>query len=680
MGQEKLRNSVGTLRGVGDKRLQAFKELGIETIFDLLTHFPFRYEDLTVKDIHHIADRQKVVLSGRIINEPSVHYYGHKKSRLIFHMEINQIVVGIVFFNQPYYARQLHTGQDVQVLGVWDQARTQLNAQRIIKKGQLEDDYEPIYPASKWLNARTIRQFIKQAYDRYGDQLPELLPVGLAKKYGLFSFPKAIQQIHFPDDDMQMKKAHYSLVFTELFLYEFKLLYLNQNQRSYGQVIRFDNEQLKNFFDSLPFELTGDQKKAVNIICTDFLKDIQMYRLLQGDVGSGKTVVAAGGIFATQTAGLQSALMAPTEILARQHYLTLESIFNDLDINVALLTSSTSKTARQQLLEALSSGEIDCLVGTHALIQSDVIFKDLAFVIIDEQHRFGVNQRRQLREKGSGVNVLFMTATPIPRTLAITAYGQMDVTVVKEMPPGRKPVKTYWIKPNQMSELKGVLLSHLSKGEQVYVVSPLIEDSEHLEADSVAELAGSYRRLLGEQGSVGLLHGRLHQAEKEAVMSAFSRGEIDVLVSTTVIEVGVDVPNASLMIIHGADRFGLAQLHQLRGRIGRGSVEASCYLIASPKTEEGKKRMKWMTQTTDGFVLSEVDLQMRGSGNFFGSQQSGLPDFKIADIIRDQDILEVARQEAQLFLNDTGLGDNESRTFLKRWEQYALGNDNGILD
>lgn len=680
MADRSLWDSVDKLKGVGSKRLEALHEIGIYTIFDLLTHYPFRYEDLTVKDVHLIADKQKVVLSGRVINEPSVHYFGHKRSRLIFHMEINQIVVSVVFFNQPYYAKQIKAGQDVQVLGVWDQKRAQLTGQRIIKKEQVGDDYEPIYPASKAIKATTLRQLIEQAYGMYHDLLEDVLPQTLQQKYHLFNFPEAIKAIHFPTDDQQMERAYYSLIFMELFIYQLKLISLNQAKKTDGQIIRFDNDRLKAFFSSLPFELTGDQKKAVNILCKDFLQKIQMYRLLQGDVGSGKTVVAAGGIFATYTAGIQSALMAPTEILAKQHYESLLRLYQPFDIQIALLTSSTTTKERTQILERLKTGDLDCLIGTHALLQEDVVFRNLAFVVIDEQHRFGVNQRRTLREKGQSPNVLFMTATPIPRTLAITAYGQMDVTMIKEMPPGRKPVKTYWIQPRQTADLKTVIFNHLNKKQQVYIISPLIEESEHFEADSAEDLRISYQKFLGPEVKIGLLHGRLSQEEKDQVMKDFEQGHVDVLVSTTVIEVGVDVPNATLMIIHGADHFGLAQLHQLRGRIGRGSSQSECYLVASPKTEDGKKRMTLMTQTTDGFVLSQADLEMRGPGDFFGSQQSGIPELKIADIIRDQEILEIARREAKLFLNTVDLRDNDDYQTLYHLVYDQMDQDSRILD
>lgn len=679
MSSESLFDSVSVLKGVGPKRAEALEELGIITIFDLLTHFPFRYEDLTVKDIHLIADKQKVVLAGRVINEPSVHYFGHRRSRLLFHMEVNQTVVSVVFFNQPYYAKQIHNGDEIQVLGVWDQARGQLNGQRLLKN-KIDDDYEPIYPASKSIKGSTIRQLIARAYDLYHSFIGEILSEDLTQKYHLLSFSEAVKQIHFPSSDELLEKAYYTLIFTELFIYQLKLVQLNQAHKEEGLVIPFNNQKLKEFFAHLPYELTGDQKKAVNDLCKDFLQPLQMYRLLQGDVGSGKTVIAAGGIFAAYSAGFQSALMAPTEILAQQHYQSLKNLYDSFDIHVALLTGSTSKKDRDLILTQLASGEIDCLIGTHALIQEEVVFDRLSFIVIDEQHRFGVNQRRLLREKGVCPDILFMTATPIPRTLAISAYGQMDVTVVKEMPPGRQPIQTYWIRGEQSNDLKSVIYAHLRQNHQVYIVSPLIEESEHFEVDNAADLAQNYQNLLGPRVRIGLLHGRLNTLEKDQVMSAFERGETEVLVSTTVIEVGVDVPNATLMIIHGADRFGLAQLHQLRGRIGRGTAKSECYLVANPKTEDGKKRMRLMTETTDGFKLSEADLEMRGPGEFFGSQQSGIPEFKIADLIRDQEIMPVARHEAISFLNSDEFRHNKNNSFLIDLFNHSEDLGQGILD
>ena len=402
---------------------------------------------------------------------------------------------------------------------------------------------------------------------------------------------------------------------------------------------------MKDFIETLPFELTDAQKKSVNEIFRDLKAPIRMHRLLQGDVGSGKTVVAAICMYALKTAGYQSALMVPTEILAEQHANSLTELFGEY-MNVALLTGSVKGKKRKVLLEQLENGTIDCLIGTHALIQDDVTFQNVGLVITDEQHRFGVNQRQLLREKGAMTNVLFMTATPIPRTLAISVFGEMDVSSIKQLPKGRKPIITNWAKHEQYEQVLSQMTSELKKGRQAYVICPLIESSEHLEdVQNVVELYESLKLHYGEK-KVGLLHGKMPAEEKDEVMTRFSQHEIDILVSTTVVEVGVNVPNATFMMIYDADRFGLSTLHQLRGRVGRSEHQSYCVLIASPKSETGIERMTIMTQTTDGFELSERDLEMRGPGDFFGVKQSGLPDFMVANIVEDYRMLEVARDEA----------------------------------
>lgn len=441
-----------------------------------------------------------------------------------------------------------------------------------------------------------------------------------------------------------------------------------------GQKIDYDVKQLITFFDSLPYELTAAQKRVVNEVCKDLKTEGQMFRLIQGDVGSGKTVVAASAILAAKSAEKQSALMAPTEILATQHKQSLDEMFDKTEINIALLTGSTKRKERNEILEQLSKGEIDCLIGTHALIQEDVLFESLGLVITDEQHRFGVNQRKVLREKGQNPDVLFMTATPIPRTLSITTYGEMDVSIIDEMPLGRKPIKTYWIRPKHFDRMTNFLNNELAKGHQVYVISPLIEESEMMDVENATALYHMYQEILGKKRTVGLLHGKMPAAEKEAIMEKFQRNEIQVLVSTTVIEVGVNVSNATLMIIHDADRFGLAQLHQLRGRVGRGEQESYCILIADPKGEKGAERMQIVSETTDGFVLSQRDLEMRGSGDIFGKKQSGLPEFKVGDIVEDFDILEKARKAAQQLIQTRAFYTDEAYTALR--DDLGITEDN----
>jgi ATP-dependent DNA helicase RecG len=682
---EKLfETSVAELSGVGDKRKQALESLGIKRIWDLLTYFPFRYEDLTVKDIEAIEDRQKVVLQGTVIAQAHVQYFGHRKSRLSFRMNVDHVIVPVTFFNQPYLEKQVNAGDLIKVFGTWDAQRLQLNGIKIIGNQAANDNekFEPIYHSSKDISHSIIKKLVVQAWEQYNHHIREIIPEAIAQKYQLLPLKQAMYNMHFPDSPEVMNVARGTIAFTELFLFQLRVQYrrlLNKNTDA-GQVIDYDVDVLKEFFAGLPFELTNAQKKAVNAISVDMKRPIQMYRLLQGDVGSGKTIVAAGAVMAAHSANIQSAFMAPTEILAEQHFNSLEEVFTASDLNVALLTGSTKAAERRLILENLAEGEIDLLVGTHALIQDDVIFEHLGLIIIDEQHRFGVGQRRKLREKGKHPDVLFMTATPIPRTLSMTAYGEMDVTAIDEMPPGRSPVKTYWIRKKQFPQLKNQISSELNKGSQAYVVSPLIEESDVMDLENATKLADVYRKDFSPQYRVELLHGRMTALEKDEVMSAFKKHAIDILVSTTVIEVGVDVANATLMVIHDADRFGLAQLHQLRGRVGRGSKQAYCILIADPKSENGVKRMQIMTQTTDGFEISQKDLEMRGPGEYFGKKQSGLPEFKVADIIEDAEIVESARYEAANVLLDENIHNDESYSYIRQIIGIENGKINDILD
>lgn len=672
-------DSVSILKGVGPKRKEALSDLGIETIFDLLTFFPFRYEDLTVRDITEIEDKEKVVLQGTAVSSPVVNYYGRKKNRLQFRINVDHVIIPVTFFNQPYLNQYVHMNEEITVFGVWDLKRQSLTGIKILKTDATTNQ-EAVYRSNKDIKQQTIFKIIKQAWEGYANFIPEILPRQLVDKYQLISFKEAIRQIHFPQKNKNTEMARNTLVFTEFFVYQLKLQFIrrrNKKEQQTGQLNAYDIDQLKIFLKDLPFELTNAQKRVVNEICKDLLQPRQMFRLLQGDVGSGKTVVAASAIYAVFTSGRQSAIMAPTEILADQHMASLEELFKDFDLSVALLTSSTPKKERDQILENLKDGTLDCIIGTHALIQDDVYFKDLGLVIIDEQHRFGVNQRRMLREKADHPDVLFMTATPIPRTLSITTYGEMDVSVINEMPAGRSPVNTTWIKPKQSAQLKEFILKELTGQSQVYVVSSLIEESEHLDIQNATELFYIYQNMFPNY-NVGLLHGKMKPAEKEEIMSEFNNNNIHILVSTTVIEVGVNVRNATVMIIHDADRFGLAQLHQLRGRVGRGSKQAYCILIAEPKSETGQMRMQIMTEVSDGFVLSEKDLQMRGPGDVLGKLQSGMPQFKIGNIVEDALILEKARQESILYLSEHNLKDMHEELLKYLKDNHAQLDD--ILD
>ena len=671
---DELNQLVTSLKGVGAKRGQVLNSLGIRTIYDLLTYYPFRYDDIQEKSLDEISDQEKVVLKGVVLAEPVVNFYGFKKSRLIFRMMTEQAVINVTFFNQHFLKSKINASEEIAVYGKWDGRRKALTGMKILATQEEEIDFSPIYHVTKSIRQKTLVDLIKVTWDEYGELMPENLPDWLIEKYRLMPKNRAAYAMHFPDSIEENRLARRRLAFEEFFLFQLKMLQLKQQETSkdLGKSILYDVKALKGFIQTLPFELTGAQKRVVNEICADLRSPEHMHRLLQGDVGSGKTIVAAIALFAVVSEGMQGALMVPTEILAEQHLESLQGVFEGTSVKIALLTSSTKTAERRQLLADLASGELDVLVGTHSLIQDEVIFKDLSLVIIDEQHRFGVNQRKMLREKGNQADVLFMTATPIPRTLAITAYGEMDVSVIDELPAGRIPIETRWILPKQVDSVLTWLNKQLKQGQQAYVICPLIEESELLDVKNATEIYEHLKQFYEPHFSVGLLHGKMKPQEKEAIMTQFKDNEMQILVSTTVIEVGVNVPNATTMMIMDADRFGLAQLHQLRGRVGRGSLASYCILVASPKSDQGKERMKIMTETTDGFVLSQKDLEMRGPGDFFGSKQSGLPEFKVGDIVADEAILETARVEAaQLIASSEWAAQPENEKLVKALNERA---------
>lgn len=635
------------IKGLGPKRLTLLNEMNIHTVQDLILYLPTRYEDNSIVDLTQAEDESTVTVQGQVYSTPTVAFLGRNRSKLTVHMMINDIAVKVVFFNQHYLKNKVQLHDTVVVKGRWSRRKQEINGQKMFTDiTQLADaQFTPIYRVKEGIKQKNLRDMIQATLKDV--TIHEWLPETLRQKYKLESLHDTLHALHEAPSQEMILRARRTFAFTEFFMFELRMQWLNRLEKSSDQAVavQYDIELVKAFINDLPFELTEGQKQSINEIFRDLKAPIRMHRLLQGDVGSGKTVVAAICMYALKTAGYQSALMVPTEILAEQHAESLTSLFGDR-MNVALLTGSVKGKKRQLLLEQLANGEIDCLIGTHALIQDDVVFHDVGLVITDEQHRFGVEQRQKLREKGALSNVLFMTATPIPRTLAISVFWEMDVSSIKSMPKGRKPIITHWVKHEGYDRVLGQMEQELAKGRQAYVISPLIESSEHLE--DVQNVIALYENLKMQLPNrrIGILHGKMRPDEKDDVMQRFSAHELDVLVSTTVVEVGVNVPNATFMMIYDADRFGLSTLHQLRGRVGRSDHQSYCVLIASPKTETGIERMTIMTQTTDGFELSERDLEMRGPGDFFGVKQSGLPDFLVANLVEDYRMLEVARDEA----------------------------------
>lgn len=670
---------VKQVSGVSALKQEELHAFGIFTVNDLIEYYPFRYEDYRLRSLTEVKDGDKVTVQAKIMGIPVLQRYG-RKSRLTCKMVAEDWMFTATWFNRHFLKDQLTSGREIILTGKWDMRRSQLTVSdsEFPDRGTLRSgSLQPVYSVGGKITQAWIRKTIGQALQQYGEMIPEILPQELQRKYDLMPRKFAVQRIHQPQDNEEGQQARRRMVYEELFLFQLKLqAYRAMNhERMDGVAHAVDNGTVREFVRSLPFELTDAQKKVELEILRDMRSPYCMNRLLQGDVGSGKTVIAAIALFAVVKSGNQGAFMVPTEILAEQHLRSLTKLFEPFGITVGLLTGSLTGRKRKDLLASLQMGLIDIVVGTHALIQEDVFFRSLSLVVTDEQHRFGVNQRSILRRKGFNPDVLTMTATPIPRTLAITAFGDMDVSTLSERPKGRKPISTYWVKHEMMDRVLGFISREVSQGRQAYVICPLIEESDKLDVQNAIDLYVSMQQAFPDF-RVGLLHGRMTAAEKDEVMRAFYENEVQLLVSTTVVEVGVDVPNATLMIVMDADRFGLSQLHQLRGRVGRGEHASYCVLIADPKSEVGQERMKVMTDTDDGFEVARRDLELRGPGDFFGTKQSGVPDFRIADMVSDYAVLEAARDDAARMVADASFWTSPEygalRDYLRR-EQVFQG-------
>lgn len=672
-----LSDSVTHVKGVGEKMAEDLARMGIHSVEDLINHFPYRYDVFEIRPLRELVHDDKVTIEGRVIYDPSLTFYGKSKSRLTFMLEVEQVAVKAVMFNRAFAKKHIQKGDIVTLTGKWDAHRLQITVITYKKgKAKQQDQMQAVYPVKGELTTRKLKKVIQQALASYASSIDEILPPFYLTAYKLPDRKAAYQMIHMPKNRIALKHARRRFIYEEFLIFQLKMQLLRKWKREAieGNAQHFDKKKVKEFIASFPFTLTNAQNKVLKQIMNDLKSPYRMNRLLQGDVGSGKTAVAAICLYASVTAGRQGALMVPTEILAEQHYHSLKELFGDR-ARVTLLTGSIKGKKRKERTTQIRNHEIDIVVGTHALIQEDVTFNNLGFVIVDEQHRFGVEQRRVLREKGLHPDVLFMTATPIPRTLAITAFGDMDVSIIDELPSGRKEVETYWVKETLLDRVLQFIEKHIRQGEQAYVICPLIEESDKLDIQNAVDVYHQLEAYFPESIHIGLMHGRLPAEEKDIVMKKFANNELQLLVSTTVIEVGVNVPNATIMVIYDAERFGLSQLHQLRGRVGRGDKQSYCILIADPKGEVGKERMRIMSETTDGFVLSEQDLQLRGPGDFFGKKQSGLPEFKVADMVHDYRALETARKDAQEIIDNRLLKTPEFQPLLKHVENSIQANE-----
>ena len=668
--------SVSSVKGIGKQSLQCLSDLNIHTVYDLLEFFPARYEDQNVRSFDEIKDQETVTVVGEVVSPPIVSFYGRKKSRCTFQMKMDLCIVKVILFNQNYVKNTIALGESVRIYGKWESRKLAITGKFIGKEtGESKNVFQPVYALKALVTQSNMRKWIKNAIEQYREHVMDWMPASIRTAYKLPSKMKTYESLHFPPDAVSLKHGRRRMVYEELLLFQVKMQLLRKRIResSEGVSIPFPKQQLSDFIQNkVPFPLTDAQKKALDEVLKDMASPYTLYRLLQGDVGSGKTIVAILCAYAAVLGGFQVAVMVPTEILAQQHFESFQNILSDEKISIACLTSSTKTKARRTILEEAESGNLQILIGTHALLQESVRFQKLGLIVMDEQHRFGVEQRKALREKSAGKmpNILHMTATPIPRTLAITAFGEMDVSIIDQMPAGRKPVQTRWVKQEIENQVWEFLRKEVEKGYQAYIICPLIEESENLDLENALALYERLRLYVNHSFEVALLHGKMKAQEKDEIMERFKQGKTKILVSTTVIEVGVNVPNASVMVIYDAERFGLAQLHQLRGRVGRGGKQSYCILIGNPKTELGKERLKIMTETNDGFQVAEHDLKLRGPGDFFGSKQSGLPDFKVADIVHDYRALEVARRDAVRFVEDRLLWENPEYenlfTFMKR--------------
>ena len=678
---------VAELPGVGPRIERALNDLGIATLADMVSHYPSRHEDLSnVKRISELRVGERATIFGTVVSTRPV----GKPVRGRAPGFSAQLYDGTGYIPVTVWGRSWLLGQllpEVRVVASGE-VQSRYGIQLVAKSIEVVDDpggdegphagrFVPVYPVNKGIQARRMRTLIHRALDAAGHIL-DPLPAEVIVRHGLPTLHDAIHEVHFPTELARLEMAMRRLIFHELFLIQAGLAARKARlQRTeVGGRHRGDGSLLNPFLKSLTFGLTGAQERVIDEVLGDMRLEKPMRRLLQGDVGSGKTVVAVAALLTAVEAGGQGAIMAPTEVLAEQHYLSISAALADLPVNVVLLTGSHGAAERRTVLEQIAEGEANVVIGTHALIQRGVDFEDLSLVVVDEQHRFGVGQRTVFREKGTTPDTLVMTATPIPRTLSLTLYGDLEVSLIDELPPGRKPVETRIFDPAERLAAYEEVRSEIEEGRQAYVICPLVEESEALEDVRAAEeLREELANEIFPDLRVGLLHGRMKSQDKREVMALFRAGEIEILVATVVVEVGVDVPNASAIVIEGAERFGLSQLHQLRGRVCRGLHPPKCYLVGDPKTDDSERRLKALEKYQDGFKLSEIDLAIRGEGTLFGSRQSGMPDLKVAKLLRDVDVLVEARREAfALVAGDPTLKRPDHRP-LRREIRELLGAD-----
>ena len=647
---------IENIKGIGSKTVANLKKLNINTIEDLITYYPFRYDVIKRSDINNINDNDNIIIDGICENIPSVFYINRKLDKMNFRINTNSFIFNVVIYNRGFLKSKLKPGTEITVMGKYDKKHNLITAYNL-ELSLLNDTprIEAVYHSTYGLTSKQIEKYISKIKDY---EVTNYIPDYLMKKYDFIDKKSAIKEIHNPTSLENLKIARIVLKYEELFLFMLKMNYLKMHKNVKGLQRNVDKKLVDEFINDLPFTLTTDQMQCVNDIYNDLVSEKRMNRLVQGDVGSGKTIVSFIAIYINYLSGYQSALMAPTEILAEQHFININKIFEKHNIKVELLTGKTKN--KKKIYEDLENNKIDCIIGTHALFTDNVKYNNLGLVITDEQHRFGVNQRSSLKNKGITPDILYMSATPIPRTYALTLYGDMDVSNIKTMPNGRKEVITLLRKNSEMKDVLTRMYEELKQNHQIYVIAPLIEESDKINLENVNNLEEKMNQAFSKVCKTGVLHGKMSSTEKDEIMNKFKNNEISILISTTVIEVGVDVKNATMIVIFDSYRFGLSALHQLRGRVGRSSLQSYCILIS----DREKERLNILTTTSDGFKVSEEDFLLRGSGDLFGIKQSGDMSFKIASLRDDYEILLKAREDSEEYLLDEQCQDELKEFFV----------------
>lgn len=683
-----FKTSAQFIKGVGPARFKILNHLGIYTVEDLLYYFPRRYEDRrNFIAIAKLKIGNYATIKGEIITS---NLRRAKSGISIFQITVADAsgVLIAIWFNQPFMKRYFKVGQKIILYGKVERYHhLQMNSPEFEFVSEKDSPLHmgrivPIYPLTSKLNQRYLRTIINRAIQDFCSFIPDMLPYSLRTKLNLLPLTLAIRYIHFPQDFNLQAQALRRLIFDEFFLLQMVLALKRsyRNKTESGVAHKTEGALIESFKKLLPFKLTPAQDKVIKEIENDMKAPRAMNRLLQGEVGSGKTIVAAYAMVLSVQSGFQTALMVPTEILAEQHYLLLSKLLMPLDINVGMLISSMSQKVRLNILQDIESGALDVIVGTHALIEEDLRFKKLGLVIIDEQHKFGVMQRHLLRKKGQNPDCLIMTATPIPRTLAMTVYGDLDISTIRQLPKGRAAVSTFWVKESDIRDVYNFVREQIGRGRQAYIVYPLIKGSRISEVKAASDMYDRLKEKEFRNCRLGLIHGQMDGRQKEEIMQSFKNHRIDILISTTVIEVGIDISNASVMVIEHAEKFGLSQLHQLRGRIGRGPYPSYCILVSEPKTEKARLRIEAMLSTQDGFKLAEEDLDIRGPGQLFGPAQHGLPELKIGNVVKDMELMELARKEAfSLVVKDPRLKASQHQLIRKRLREKFSSTNLGLL-